>query len=238
MIKTSSRLLFLLLITLMVYACKKDKGSDSASAPVAAYNFDGDVKNSVSDQLHGILVGPSFPSTDSFNVSGSSYLFKGDTYVKVKDAELLDFTGNQFTVAAWIRPFVISGTYIVHKARNSGGGSAYSLDIYPGTVRATMRSTTDEFFEVTSSTKVVKNVWQHVAATFNGQQLTVYYNGKAESSKEINKQLTITTGDLAIGAYAFAFPDANFEGKLDNIRLYDKALTADQIMHLYQNYKQ
>src|SRR5688572_24359818 len=132
MIKTPSRLPFLILITLLVYACKKDKDSDSASAPVAFYNFDHNAKNSVSDQLHGEFVGPASFSSDSFNVSSSCYLFKGDSYIKEKDADILDFPGNQFTIAAWIRPTEISGTYIVHKARNSGGGSAYSLDIFPG----------------------------------------------------------------------------------------------------------
>jgi hypothetical protein len=237
MIKTSSRLLFLLLITLLVYACKKDKDSDSHPTPVAFYNFDGNVKNSVSDQLQGTLVGTSSPTTDSFNVSGSCYLFKGDSYIKVKDADILDFPGNQFTVAAWIRPSKTSSAYIVHKAASSGAGGPWSLDIYPGYLRAFVRTNTD-FFDVVGTTKIVKDVWQHVAVTFTGTQLTIYYNGKPEGNKAVDKPLDTSTGDLGIGASIHHFPAASFEGKLDNIKIYNKALSTDQIMNLYQNYKQ
>jgi hypothetical protein len=239
--RINSLLLLFIIDFLLLQACKKDKEDPPPPPPdpIALYTFDNDwAKNSMSELLHGAVVGDLSSTTDSFNTDYAAFLFSGNGYVKVTDSDLLDFPGGQFTLVAWIRPSKISGTYVVHKSANSGGGGAYSLDIHPGFVRGNLRTTTDEFFSVTGTTKIVKDVWQHIAVTFTGEQLTIYYNGEAEGNKAVDRPLMVTTGDLSIGTYEYAFPGASFEGKLDNVRLYDKALSAGQIMDLYQHYKQ
>jgi hypothetical protein len=239
MIKTFSQSFFLLAL-FFVHACKKDndKKPDPPPAPIAFYKLDGNTKNSMSNLLHASKEGAAIGSTDSFNVSGSCYMLSGDGWLKVVDSDILDFPGNQFTIAAWIYPAKTSACYIINKAASSGAGGPYTLDIYPGVVRAFITATTKEQFVVEGTTKIVKNVWQHIAVTFSGTQLTVYYNGKAEASKPVDRPLGNSTGDLGIGASPYYFPSVAYEGKLDNIKIYDKGLTADQVMDLYKNYNQ
>ena len=232
------QLRFIVLLVLL-QACKKDKAEDPIPSPIAAYNFDNDwATNSMSSLLHGTVVGNLSSSTDSFNTSYASFVFPGDGYVKVKDSDLLDFGSGQFTIAAWIRPTETKVAYIVLKSKDANNNSPYSLDIFPGVVRAFVRTNTDEQFLIEGESPIEKGIWQHIAVTFTGEQLTIYYNGQSEGSVAVDRPLAITNGDLAIGAKEDSFPASAYKGKIDNVRIFDKALTSAQIKNLYRNYKQ
>lgn len=237
--RKKSPLLFLIAICLLTLACKKDKAESPPPDPIAVYDFDNDyATNSVSSVLDGEVEGTMSSTTDSFNTAYGAFLWPGNGYVKVADSDLLDFPGGQFTLAAWIRPSKTSVAYIFHKGDEVGAGGSYSLHIFPGHLKAFVRTTTDEQFDVEGTTPIKKNVWQHVAVTLGNGQLTVYYNGEKEGSTEVDRPLGNSDGDLGIGSYIWAEPGGNFEGKIDNARIYDKALTAGQVKELYKNYKQ
>lgn len=237
--KRIQSLLFLIFIFLLLQACKKDKAEAPPPDPIAFYNYDNDwLTNSMSSLLHGSAEGNLSSTTDSFNTAFAAMQFSGDGYVKVKDSDLLDFGGNQFTIAAWIRPVETKTAYIVIKGEDANNSSPYSLDIHPGVVRAFVRTNTNEQFLIAGKSPILKGVWQHIAVTFTGEQLTIYYNGKSEGSISVDRPLDNTSGDLAIGASEKHFPAAAFVGKIDNVKIYDKALTAGQVDYLYKNYKQ
>ena len=232
-------LLPLILIFLQLPGCKKDKDKTTSAPPepVAAYDFTGNAKNNISQLHDGTKVGGITNTLDSFATPNAAFFFPGSSYVKIPDSDVLDFAGNQFTIAAWIRPVLTSGTYIVQKAASSGGGGPYSLDIHPGVPRALIHTQTDESFIVTGHSTIRKNVWQHMAVTFDGKQLTLYYNGDTEGNTAVDRPLQITTGSVNIGAYPNALPAGSFEGIIDNVRIFDKALNASQVKNLYQNYR-
>lgn len=237
--KINSLALFCLILCPLLQACKKDKAEAPPPDPMAAYDFDNDwLTNSMSSLLNGTAVGNLSSTTDSFNTSYAALQFSGDGYVKVKDSDLLDFVGNQFSIAAWIRPVETQAAYIVIKGEDANHNSPYSLDIFPGVVRAFIRTNTKEQFLIEGKSPILKGVWQHIAVTFTGAQLTIYYNGKNDGSVMVDRPLGISSGDLAIGASEKYFPAASYEGRIDNVRIYDKSLTAAQIKNMYQNYKQ
>jgi arabinan endo-1,5-alpha-L-arabinosidase len=238
--KRIQSILFLIIIFLLPQACKKDKAEAPPPDPIAAYNFDNDwLTNSMSSLLHGSKVGNFISTSDSFlTVAKTAILLSGEGYVRVKDSDLLDFGGNQFTIAAWIRPTNTKYAYIVIKDKDANSLPAYSLDIFPGVVHAMVRTNTDEMFSIDGKSPITEQLWQHIAVTFTGKQLTVYYNGKPEGSVAVDRPLAINTGNLSIGAKESSFPGASmFWGKIDNVKIYDKALTAGQVNYLYKNYK-
>ena len=194
-------LLFIVIIQLA--ACKKDKAvAEPAPTPIAHYTFTNDfLNNSISPLLGGSGVGNLSSTTDSFKTTYAALLFTEDGYVEVKDSDLLDFTGGQFTLAAWIYPSKTDVTYIMHKSDKVGAGGSYSLNIFPGFAQAAVHTTTKETFIVTGTSKIKKNVWQHVAVTFSGKELTIYYNGKSEGTKVVDRPLATSdwnTGDRRV----------------------------------------
>jgi hypothetical protein len=229
-------LLFFIIFCQILQACKKSKSDPPPPAPIAAYPFDNDyIKNSVSNVLHGSYTGNIASTSDSFDVPFRAMSFNGDGFVWVADSDLIDFPGNQFTIAAWIRPAKASAAYIVIKNEEGLNHSPYSLDIHPGFLRAFVRTTTKEQFIVTGTTPIAKAVWQHVAVIFSGEHLTIYLNGKSEGSIAVDRPLAANKGNLTIGGKEPGFSSA-FQGRIDNVKIYDKALTAGQISYLAKNY--
>ena len=222
----------------MLQACKKSNSDAPAPAPIAYYKFDNDyLTNDISSLLTGQLVGNAVSSTDSFNVSFACLSLSGDGYVEVKHSDLIDFGSSQFTLSIWIRPTKISGAYLVTKIADASTDAPYSLDIHPGVVRAFVRTTTAEQFLIQGITPIKPGVWQHIAATLSSTQLTVYYNGKKEGSIKVDRPLAVSKGKLNIGGSETYFPAASFNGRVDNVKIFDRALTDGQVNELYKNYK-
>jgi hypothetical protein len=221
----------------LVYACKKSKSDAPPPTPIAAYYFDNDwLTNSISPLLHGAQVGNVASTSDSFDIPYKAMSFPGNGYVEVKDSDLLDFAGNQFSLAAWIKPGKAAAAYIIVKTDEGLNTTPYGLTIYPEFVSAYIHATTGEEFQVNGKTPIVNGAWQHIAVTFSGDQLTIYYNGKSEGTVLVDRPLAINKGDLNIGGNEDYYPAAIFEGRIDNVKIYDKALTASQINYLAKNY--
>src|SRR5207237_2837648 len=68
------------------------------------------------------------------------------------------------------------------------------------------------------------NTWTHLAATFDGTMVRLYVNGVQVASQAQATPLRTTTGTLQIGADSYA--GENFAGRIDEVRIYNRALTA------------
>src|SRR5438046_5653023 len=71
------------------------------------------------------------------------------------------------------------------------------------------------------------NTWTHLAATFDGAMVRLYVNGVQVTSQAQATPLRATTGTLQIGADSYA--GENFVGRIDEVRIYNRALTAAEI---------
>jgi len=78
-------------------------------------------------------------------------------------------------------------------------------------------------------TQLQENEWYHLAATWNGNTLQIYLNGTLEVTRsEPNFPLPGESGILAIGMTPnWAQP---FDGTIDEVTIYDKPLTADELL--------
>jgi len=75
------------------------------------------------------------------------------------------------------------------------------------------------------------NTWQHVFGTWDGNNVTVYVDGKLTATA--SGQTTIfSPTDFAIGE--FTYNGQNFQGRIDDVRYYNRALNASEIASLYQ----
>src|SRR5438093_11641326 len=71
------------------------------------------------------------------------------------------------------------------------------------------------------------NTWTHLAGTFDGATMRLYVNGVEAVSQAQTAALTATAGTLQIGADSYA--GENFAGRIDEVRIYNRALTAAEI---------
>lgn len=81
---------------------------------------------------------------------------------------------------------------------------------------------------------LVADTWYHVVGVKTGNVLTLYVNGNlVGTSSTITGTPTTTTGDLAIGRLGSA-ASGNWNGRYDEVALFNKALSADKIKALYE----
>jgi hypothetical protein len=155
-------------------------------------------------------------------------------WVQIGDAPEFDFTGMKpYSVEAWVKPSSADGTYrgIVDKETLVGSpATAYGwvLQSYSASVGFFRENVTQEW---ASTTALPIGVWTHLVVTFDGSTLTLYVDGKSEKATPATLSLTDTTGPLVIGIRTDgSVPyNASFLGSIDEVAIYDKALSATAV---------
>jgi hypothetical protein len=214
---------------------------------VLFYKFDAhqgaSVTDSSSSQLNGTLVNVASPNSayvtglagyrTALSLSASQH-----QYVDVPQGASLDV--NRFTLAALVKYTGTQTAETLDRWEVLEKAGAYWLNIRTdGHVRAggffggCAKSQFWKFFD--STTTVPINTWSHVASTYNGSKLTIYINGTASGSMNVTGTTCANDEPLAVGAKnapAKGLLEAFWDGQLDDVRVYNKALTATQIANL------
>jgi hypothetical protein len=129
------------------------------------------------------------------------------------------------TIEAWMRPDAITLTrWIMNK------GTYYYMYILNSTIVFGVHTPAGYLF--LQSTNITVGAWQHFVGTYNGTTLVLYRNG-------VNITQAAATGAIDQTAVALEIGSNNgasnfFDGKLDEVALYNKALTAAQALAHYQ----
>jgi len=202
--------------------------SSVAAGCVAYYPFSGDADDACGFGNHGSVTDATL-TDDRLGNANRAYDFDGfGDFIRASDSDSLDIQDG-FTAAAWIRPRTTSGTYMLMK------GGAYTLDIYPGTVRSVLTNVGAGQGWVEGLTPIVADQWQHVAVTWEdspipewGTTVTAYFNGAPDGTGSFEGPIRATDNDLYIGSYATAY----FDGVIDELWIFDRALSADEVHDL------
>jgi len=214
-----------------------DKGNSSITDQglVAYYPFNGTARDASKNSNDGLVVGN---ASFADGVKEEAINFDGrDDYVEVPDDNSLDITPS-ITLSAWIKPIETSRRYVVYKANSAeGGGSSYSLDIFPrpGRARGLVVNSIDpkcHSCSATGKTEIKRSSWQHIATTASRNEVKVYFNGELEDTAPLDGNgIDTTSGPLRIGQYQDMF----FRGSVDEVRIYNRALSEKEVQTIYQN---
>jgi hypothetical protein len=217
---------------------------------IAYYPFNGNANNASGPGLDGMVNGAAL-TTDRFGNPNRAYSFDGtDDYISVPYAQDLQLPS--LTLSVWIHPsvdltsltspmaivtrgedsktdyagfglFVVHATSTVangvsaHYEDNSDNSHYYDTDFYPET-----------------------NIWTHLAVTkYSTGQLNIYSNGQLRYTESPTPQITTNCfQDLTIGAYWYNPKNDParlvnfFHGSIDDVMIYDRVLSADEIGQL------
>jgi len=133
------------------------------------------------------------------------------------------------TISAWIKTTSADNQQIL------GWGSTINNDAFEfKTVNGNIAiklPTTNGDFQITGNTRLDNGSWQHVTAVISGSTFKLYVNGLLERSASSTFPLTADFNILTIGAYeSIRNPSLKtFNGELDEIQLWQHALTASEI---------
>jgi fibronectin type 3 domain-containing protein len=205
---------------------------EPAPAPsglVASYGFDeasgGSAVDGSGNGNTGTISGAT-RTTSGKNAGALSFDGTNDL-VTVPDAAALDLTGGM-TLEAWVNPNRISGSWRTVLLKEQPGGMSYALYAAGsgGLPGGYIVSGGDEFSALGPSTLPL-NAWTHLAATYDGSTLRTYVNGTQVAVEPHSGAMAPSTGALKIGGNN-VWPEW-FRGLIDDVRVYDRALTAAEI---------
>ena len=192
----------------LVAAFSFDDGTGSTAQDATSYNNDGTISNATwtSGRFGGAL---------SFNGTSALVTVPGSTSLRLSTA---------MTLEAWVKPTTVSAQWrdVIYKGndnyflegtsdssgRPSAGASVWSSNLY-------------------GTSALVVNAWTHLAATYDGAAMKLYVNGTVVSSGARGGALEASGNPLEIGGDSLF--GQYFAGVIDEVRIYNVALTAAQI---------
>ena len=190
------------------------------------------------NKLHGTFVGSGIHLEPSLSGHGHGVVLNGvDDYINVSDRPLLDLRGN-YTLMGWIKYFGTNerAAELMEKAR------AYWLNI----TMETRKPRAGGFFgkcnvrgerlkRVDSPTPIPEGEWTHLASTYDGSQFKIFVNGKLVNTTAVSGAVCTSNTPLTVGAVSKNNITKNFVlGMIDDVRIYNNALTASQIQNVMQ----
>jgi len=158
---------------------------------------------------------------------GHALEFQGGSYLEIRNSGPdLSFGGAEpFSITAWARNQ--GGGTVIGKF-NGGVIGAYILTISGSGTVGFHREVDPWSFSGTLA--LPDNEFGHVAVTYDGAEMKIYVNGEFDAAQERGPQNTDTVTPVLIGArFTNNEPSEFFSGALDDVALFNVALTEQQI---------
>eukprot|EP01060_Flectonema_neradi_P026648 TRINITY_DN3582_c0_g1_i2.p1 TRINITY_DN3582_c0_g1~~TRINITY_DN3582_c0_g1_i2.p1 ORF type:complete len:1436 (+),score=300.40 TRINITY_DN3582_c0_g1_i2:392-4699(+) len=213
------------------YQCASKIGEDGL---MASYGFlAGSLADDSGMNVDGVA-GPS-PPTQTVDAWGNANAALSFTNSYINIGTEIDMPA--FTVMAWVKPEenVAGKVYTIIDSR-SGLGEGFILRIRDGKYEVTVNGERPFFPWMTAaSPRSIMINYEHVAATYDGQTLKLYVLGDIEKEfVTYSGPLKMLATDTFIGARRHSngvFTDY-FRGSIDDVRIYNKALSAAEVLSL------
>jgi glucose/arabinose dehydrogenase/PKD repeat protein len=195
---------------------------------VAAYGFEEGSGPATADLTGngniGVLTGTAWSAAGR---AGKAVSLDGTaSLVTVRDAPGLSLAPGM-TVEAWVRPSTRTGDRVV-LSRQRAGAEAYALYVARSGGAPGGTAVLDGAGQsVPGSVVLPLDTWSHLALTYDGSTLRLYVNAGLIGSTPATGQLPTSGGNLEIGGSTLS--GARFGGLLDEVRVYDRALSPAEI---------
>jgi hypothetical protein len=206
---------------------------------VAYWSFDDDLLDRSENKNHGTAVGDA-RITKSQMTQALSLDGKGD-YVKVDDFWELRMTG-AYSISAWIKLETLTpdGSYVRILEKGTSPGEKYWMFYVKSSSKigfGFINSEADVNIRTTKSNWQAGQ-WYHIVGTYNpaggSNNMKIYVNGVLDNQATKTGKPAANSQPLMIGAKSSAKGDF-WQGQLDEIRLYGRALTATEVTSLYKS---
>jgi len=196
------------------------------------YKMDGDAIDSASSN-NGTTYGILLPSTDRFGKVNSALEFGSSGYSNII-SDLIPFDG-EATLCAWINPkqYPIERSTIALGITPGIGNSFYMSLYFDGSLQSFWYEKTPDGYHTTPAGVIPLNTWTFVCTTWDGSYNKLYVNGQLLKTVAVTGIGRLQSG-LNIGAEGIG---RQFYGSMDDVRVYNRALSQTEINNLYTNIK-
>ncbi len=194
------------------------------------------------DEGSGTLAGDSSGNGNTGTIFGCSWVsgkygdalsFDGLTSY-VDGGNNLVFNSNTFSIALWFKTTTVAPSFQSIFTK-SGVASDFDLQIEGSTLKFYISQSTN--LAISYSTPIVINTWYHVVISDGGtgaNNLKMYVNGVEVASESPTGSRATNSNNVQIGKSA-VWGGRYFNGVIDEVRFFNRALSAAEIQTDYQN---
>ncbi|MHC4213476.1 MAG: LamG-like jellyroll fold domain-containing protein, partial [Planctomycetota bacterium] len=160
-------------------------------------------------------------------------------YVELGTVEATDplaLADSNFTISAWIKPKLTGDSYqrIVDKSNGSKGANGYAFWINKDR-KMSIQIDGNRFGS--NNKVIVAGTWQHTAVTGDGSSYQLYVNGVPVTGSFVSGSYnspSASTANMRIGTWNHS-TGREFKGSMDEVAVFNRALSAEEIVELYEN---
>tara|TARA_B100001059_G_scaffold198171_1_gene203925 strand:+ start:1052 stop:1999 length:948 start_codon:yes stop_codon:yes gene_type:complete len=221
--------IFLAMLFMSQYTIAQVPSYVPSDGLVGYWPFDGNA-NDESDNGNNGNVNGAVSTNDRFNNENSAYYFDGiNDYIIASPLALVN---EVVSISLWIKNDNNSGEWngIITTQPDTSQGfllQENQNDKYDWTV-ATGTSYVDLF-----SNSSISSQWDHFVCIISDDLMSIYINGVLDATQSVGSYSLYSTADLRIGS---RFIDGEFfKGKLDDIGIWNRSLTEQEITNLYDS---
>ena len=208
---------------------------DLQAGLIAYYPFNGNADDASGNGNHGTVMGAQL-TADRFGWPAAAYLFNGSShYITIPGSSSLDSPDTALTMSAWL---LFNGTSqsgttsmdpVLMKSDQTANGFMYRMDCTPAYVSAA----TGNWLHVTDiDTANVLGTWYLITVAMSPDTARIYINDALVATNAYTPLLTPDGRPLEIGRDMPGGIEF-FNGIIDEVRIYDRALSADEAAALY-----
>lgn len=159
------------------------------------------------------------------------------TYLDFGTSSDLQALTDKVAISVWMRR-TVSGSTLAPMINKWQNGSGFYIGTYldnssPGARKVLWKIAGTQVI----STQDVpnNNSWHHIVCLYTGTELQIYQNGILTGSTPFAGNIPATAVNLMAGRQADGAASSVFTGVLDDLRIYNRALTADEIKTIYND---
>lgn len=234
-----------MLLGIIGYQCNTKVRADSGTSSVtdvddtglvAHYKFDGDLKDSSSNGNDGEEIGN---ITFEDSVLGKGAKFDGKSYIEVKDSDSLDLE-KDFTFSLWIKKDdqIPRGQFVpyITKLNEPDQIDPYTIrEWWFGDPEVGLFDLEDEAnqFCIPSGTFIDWGRYELLTITGDGSSVKIYINNKLTKSEPSKYGFVKSSLSLWIGMFNHLDKGYFYKGIMDDLRIYNRALSYSEVQTLY-----
>jgi PKD repeat protein len=197
---------------------------------VAAYGFEEGIGGMTADSSgngnNGVLNSTFWTSAGKF---GRALSFNGtSSFVTVNNSPSLNLSAG-LTLEAWVYPTATTAAWrpVIFKPYDSSQISYVLQGLTPTQTKVPSIYVLPSADNLFGPSPLPTNTWSHLAATYDGSSMRMYVNGTLVADKAQTGTINLSAGALTIGGNALY--SAYWLGLLDEVRIYNRALSAAEI---------
>jgi len=156
-----------------------------------------------------------------------------DQHIDIGDVAPLDITGSAITLAIWAKNTVNGEHKLIAKWKDAGSLFSYLLSIN-ATDKTLLAVDVGGVKTVVGTTTIATGTWFYIVGTYDGTTLRIYVNGVEENSNTVtggNLRSVATTVRIGSGSGG----ENHMDGCLEDARIYDRVLSADEILTIFNS---